>query len=85
MTDKIYNLDEFNMSDAELFAPVNHDELESEKITAPRYSYWASVFRVFFRNKLNTVMLILLAVILVLVMIVALIVRGIRRRIKGKK
>ena len=52
------------MSDAELFAPVNHDELESEKITAPRYSYWASVFRVFFRKKINTVLLLILAVLL---------------------
>ena len=27
------------MSDEELFAVVNHSDLESEKITAPRYSY----------------------------------------------
>ena len=59
------NLDEFNMSDAELFAPVNHDELESEKITAPRYSYWQSVFRVFFRKKINVIMLTILAVLLI--------------------
>ena len=59
------NLDEFNMSDAELFAPVNHDELESEKITAPRYSYWQSVFRVFFRKKINVIMLSILAVLLI--------------------
>lgn len=55
----------YNMSDAELFAPVNHDELASEKITAPRYSYWKSVFRVFFRNKVNIVVLSLLAVLVV--------------------
>ena len=65
MAEKNINLDKFNMYDAELFSRVNHDELESEKITAPRYSYWHSVFRVFFRKKLNTVILILLAVILV--------------------
>ena len=64
MAENLHNLDEFNMSDAELFAHVSNDELESEKITAPRYSYWHSVFRVFFRNKLNIVVLILLAVIL---------------------
>ena len=46
------NLDEFNMSDEELFTPVDHNALESEKITAPRYSYWQSVFRVFFRKKI---------------------------------
>ena len=65
MSENKINLDEFNMSDAELFARVNNDGLESEKITAPRYSYWHSVFRVFFRKKLNIVVLSLLAVILV--------------------
>ena len=44
----------------ELFSIVDHSELESEKITAPRYSYWKSVFRVFFRNKINIVILSLL-------------------------
>ena len=39
MSEKKIDLSELNMSDAELFAPLNHDELESEKITAPRYSY----------------------------------------------
>ncbi len=55
----------YNMPDAELFAPVNHDDLASEKITAPRYSYWKSVFRVFFRNRVNIVVLSLLAVLVV--------------------
>lgn len=64
MSDKKIDLSELNMSDAELFSVVNHDELESEKITAPRYSYWQSVFRVFFRKKVNTVVLIILAVLL---------------------
>lgn len=54
----------YNLTDAELFAPVSHSDLESERITAPRYSYWQSVFRVFFRNKLNIVILALLAVII---------------------
>ncbi len=44
----------------ELFAPIDHNDMESEKITAPRYSYWQSVFRVFFRNRLNIVILVLL-------------------------
>ena len=52
------------MTDAELFAPVDHSGLESERITAPRYSYWKSVFRVFFRKRSNIVILgLLLAVI----------------------
>lgn len=53
------------MTDEELFSHVDHSNLESEKITAPRYSYWHSVFRVFFRKKINIVILSLLAVILI--------------------
>ena len=64
MAENKINLDEFNMSEAELFAPVDHDEFESERITAPRYSYWKSVFRVFFKKKINTVVLIILAVLI---------------------
>ena len=58
------NLDELNMSEAELFAPLSHDELESEKITAPRYSYWKSVFRVFFQKKINIIVLTILAILI---------------------
>jgi oligopeptide transport system permease protein len=65
MEDNRMTLDEFGMSDAELFAPFDHNEIDSEKITAPRYSYWHSVFRVFFRNKLNIIILSLLAVLVV--------------------
>ena len=64
MNEKLINLDEFNMSDAELFAPVSQDELASEKITAPRYSYWRSVFRVFFRKKINIILLSVLVILL---------------------
>ncbi len=52
------------LTDAELFAPVDHSALESEKITAPRYSYWKSVFRVFFRNKVNIIILALLVFVI---------------------
>ncbi len=48
----------------ELFVFVKNDNVEAEKIIAPRYSYWKSVFRVFFKKKSNWVMLILLAVLL---------------------
>ena len=65
MSENMFDVSDLNLSDAELFAPVNHDELESEKITAPRYSYWHSVFRVFFRKKINIVLLAILAVLLV--------------------
>ncbi len=65
MSENMFDTKDLNMSDAELFAHVNHDELESEKITAPRYSYWTSVFRVFFRKKINIIVLAILAVLLV--------------------
>ena len=39
MSEKRIDLSELNMAEDELYARVNHDELESEKITAPRYSY----------------------------------------------
>ena len=48
------DLEKFGMPEEELFAPVDHSDLESEKITAPRYSYWHSVFRVFFKKKIKT-------------------------------
>ena len=47
-------------TDEELFAPISHSDAESEKIAAPRYSYWKSVFRVFFRKKINIFALCLL-------------------------
>ena len=65
MNDQLIDLKEFNLSDEELFSVVDHDELASERITAPRYSYWHSVFRVFFKKKINIVILSLLAVIIV--------------------
>ena len=63
MNDKKIDLNEFGLSDEELFAPVSRDELDSEKITAPRYSYWRSVFRVFFRKKINIIALSILVVL----------------------
>ena len=65
MTEKIVNLEKFGLSEEELFSPVSHDKLASEKITAPRYSYWRSVFRVFFRKKINIIALSLLAVLII--------------------
>lgn len=62
--DELFDLSDLGMTEEELFAPVSHDQFESEKITAPRYSYWKSVFRVFFRNKINIFALILLAIII---------------------
>lgn len=57
-------MEEYNLSDGELFSFVEVNSLETEKITAPRYSYWQSVLRTFFRKKINIAVLILLAVVL---------------------
>lgn len=64
MEEELVNLDEFNLSEEELFSHVDQSEAESERITAPRYSYWRSVFRVFFRNKFNVIILILFALVI---------------------
>ena len=53
-----------SLSDEELFTVIDHNDLESEKITAPRYSYWQSVFRVFFKKKINIFVLSVFAVLL---------------------
>lgn len=52
------------MTDEELFSWADRDTLETERIAAPRYSYWQSVFRAFFRKRINIAALVLLAVVL---------------------
>lgn len=58
MYDKL--IKETGISEEELFKPITHSVSDSEKIAAPRYSYWKSVFRVFFKRKVNIVILSLL-------------------------
>ncbi|SFQ05558.1 oligopeptide transport system permease protein [Lachnospiraceae bacterium XBB1006] len=58
--------EKYGLSEEELFARIDNRSASSEKITAPRYSYWKSVFRVFFRKKINYFILGLLAVVLLL-------------------
>lgn len=58
-----YDLDKFGLSQEELFSRVDHNDADSERIAAPRYSYWRSVFRVFFKKKINIVILALLGVL----------------------
>lgn len=41
------------------FRFIDNDAISSERIIAPRYSYWRSVFRVFFRKKINIVLIVL--------------------------
>ena len=61
------NLNEkYGLSNEELFAHVDHNDLESEKIIAPRYSYWGSVFRIFFKNKVNIFILCVVGLVLFL-------------------
>ena len=65
MEQQMVDLSKYNMTNEELFSHVDHSALESEKITAPRYSYWRSVFRVFFRKRINIVILSILALMLI--------------------
>lgn len=55
-----YDYSKLGLSMDELFSYQDHNDLESEKIIAPRYSYWRSVLRVFFQKKINIVMLAVL-------------------------
>lgn len=75
MNENVMDLSEFELSDEELFAPYDISQYETEKITAPRYSYWKSVARVFFKNKLNIIMLCLLAFIVVFAYLYPLVVQ----------
>lgn len=50
--------------DEELFVFVDRDTLETERIAAPRYSYWRAVLQTFFRKKINIIMLGLLILVL---------------------
>ena len=65
MNENMINLSDLGMSEEELFSHVDNNSLDSERITAPRYSYWQSVFRVFFRKKINIIILAILAILIV--------------------
>ena len=52
-----------------LFVPVELDSLASEKIEAPNYSYWKSVGRKFWGNKVAIAMLTLLTIIVLIAFI----------------
>ena len=67
-------MEDFKLTDEELFSRVDSSSISSEKITAPRYSYWKSVARVFFKKKINWIVLTLLAIIVVFSFIYPLIV-----------
>lgn len=45
------------VTENEGFHFIDNDAISSEKIIAPRYSYWKSVFRVFFKKKINIILI----------------------------
>ena len=55
--------------DDELFYFVDQSTVSSERITAPRYSYWRSVFRIFFSKKGNIIALALLILVVAMAFI----------------
>lgn len=74
MEEKMIDLQEFNMTDEELFSRVDNNSVDSEKITAPRYSYWKSVFRVFFSKNTNILFIALFAFVVIFAYIYPLII-----------
>ena len=62
--EELIDLRGFGLSEEELFAFAGNEKEAAEHIDAPKYSYWNSVFRVFFRKKLNIFLLILLAAVI---------------------
>jgi len=63
-TDKLFDLTDTGLPDEELFTQIPQDMSSVEKIVAPKYSYWHSVFRVFFSKKSNIVIIALLVMVL---------------------
>ncbi len=53
-----------NMDNKDKFVIIGNDAISSEKIIAPRYSYWKSVGRVFFRKKINIFLIALFVALL---------------------
>jgi len=60
----LFDLSGTGLSDEALFEHIPQDASSVEKIVAPRYSYWNSVFRVFFSKKSNIVILFLFTLVL---------------------
>lgn len=59
------DLSNLGLTEEELFSHVENSAASAEKITAPRYSYWRSVLRVFFKKKINAVILCVLAFLVI--------------------
>lgn len=63
------NVKNAEMQNQDQFEFASFDELESEHIAAPRYSYWKSVWRTFIRNKFTVGVAIFLLIIIAIAMI----------------
>ncbi|MBQ1906589.1 MAG: ABC transporter permease [Firmicutes bacterium] len=73
MKDENANVTNAPEFDASKFNVVGNDAVSSEKIIAPRYSYWKSVFRVFFKHKGNILLIALFVLMIVSAVVVPLI------------
>ena len=58
-----------DMENINLFEFAAFDELESEHIAAPRYSYWKSVWRTFFKSKFTVAVSILMIALVLFALI----------------
>lgn len=64
MNENLIDISDLGLSEEELFTHVENNATDAEKITAPRYSYWRSVLRMFFKKKINIITLSLLAILI---------------------
>jgi len=58
-------INDINLTKEELFSYIETQGMDSEKINAPKYSYWQSVFHVFFKKKINILFLTLLCLVII--------------------
>ncbi len=65
LKNELQSLEESELTDQELFSFYHKEDLDLEHLDTPTYSYWKTVFRVFFAKKSNLILLALLGVILV--------------------
>ncbi len=57
------NINDIDLNDPQLFEKKIADESSSEHIAAPKYSYWGSVWRNFFHNKLAMFLLVIIIIV----------------------
>lgn len=57
------NINDIDLNDPKLFEKKIADESTSEHLAAPKYSYWGSVWRNFFHNKLAMFLLVIIIIV----------------------